>query len=111
MFPERAEETHEVALKKLTENFQVDPERAHLLAGSTTDLLPGLAGELGADLIVMGAASRSRLEHAIVGSTAETVLDKLPCDVLVLKPKGFMSPVTFKSRPHGYYFVESAGAP
>ncbi len=59
------------------------------------------------DLVVMGAVSRSRLEHAIVGSTAENVLDRLPSDVLVIKPKGFISPVTFQPQPRGYYCLES----
>jgi universal stress protein E len=100
---DQIEQAHTTALMDLTEKLEVDQERVHLLAGNTNDLLPSLAGELGTDLIVMGAVSRSRLEHAIVGSTAENVLDKLPCDVLIIKPKGFISPVTFKSRPRGYY--------
>jgi nucleotide-binding universal stress UspA family protein len=32
--------------------------------------------------------SRSRLQQLFVGSTAELVLDRLPCDVLVVKPPG-----------------------
>jgi universal stress protein E len=37
----------------------------------------------------MGAISRSRLEELFVGSTAERVLDRLACDVLVVKPLDF----------------------
>jgi universal stress protein E len=104
--PERAEKTHAEALTSLTERFQVEPERVHLLAGSVTDVLPHFAGDRAAALVVMGAVSRSRIEHAIIGSTAENVLDRLPCDVLVIKPKGYISPVTFKSRPTGYYYAD-----
>jgi universal stress protein E len=104
--PDVAEETHGRALLELTDNFQIDSNRVHLLAGNAADLLPRIADELSAGLVVMGAVSRSRLENAIVGSTAESVLDRLPCDVLIIKPKGFVSPITFKTRPRGYYVAE-----
>jgi universal stress protein E len=37
----------------------------------------------------MGAISRTRLQEVFIGSTAERVLDRLPCDVLVVKPGDF----------------------
>jgi len=104
--PEHAEKTHSEALTSLTDRFQLGPEHVHLLAGSATDVLPHFVRDQAAALIVMGAVSRSRVEHAIIGSTAENVLDQLPCDVLVIKPKGYISPVTFKSRPKGYYYSD-----
>ena len=39
----------------------------------------------------MGAVSRSALERLFIGSTAEAVLDKLSCDVLIVKPAAFAS--------------------
>jgi universal stress protein E len=45
---------------------------------------------LRADVVVMGAISRSALERLFVGSTAEAVLDKLHCDVLIVKPAEFV---------------------
>jgi universal stress protein E len=48
---------------------------------------------LRADVLVMGGISRSALERFFVGSTAEAVLDKLRCDVLIVKPADFASPV------------------
>ena len=41
----------------------------------------------------VGAVSRSALRRIFIGSTAEATLDKLTCDVLVLKPAGFQSSV------------------
>jgi universal stress protein E len=49
-------------------------------------VLTGLLTDIGADLVVMGAVSRSGLKRLALGSTAERVLDFLPCDVLVVKP-------------------------
>ena len=42
--------------------------------------------KVGANLVVMGAVSRSGLNRIFIGNTAERVLDDLPCDVLVVKP-------------------------
>ncbi len=99
--PDRIEQRHAEALEKLVTTLQIPSERTHLQAGNPIDLLPRISAEIGADLVVMGAVARSRIENAIIGSTAENVLDRLGCDVLVIKPKGFISPVTFKSVPKG----------
>jgi hypothetical protein len=37
-------------------------------------------------MVVMGAISRSAIGRFLLGSTAEWVLDALPCDVLIVKP-------------------------
>ncbi|MAV26194.1 MAG: hypothetical protein CMQ05_08755 [Gammaproteobacteria bacterium] len=59
---------------------------------------PGLAlnrieKQLNADVIVMGAVSRSRLSEALVGSTTERAVAYLDSDVMVVKPDGFVSPL------------------
>jgi len=104
--PDRIQQRHAEALEELAGELQVPEERTHMHAGNPMDLLPKISGDMGADLVIMGAISRSRLENAIVGSTAENVLDHLGCDVLVLKPKGFISPVTFKTVPKGAVFAD-----
>ena len=50
---------------------------------------------LGVSLLVLGAISRSRVESALIGHTAERLLDDVPCDMLIIKPDGFVDP----SRP------------
>ena len=47
----------------------------------------------GIDLVVMGSVGRSGLSGMLIGNTAERILRKLPCSVLVVKPDGFVSPV------------------
>jgi universal stress protein E len=37
----------------------------------------------------MGAIARRGLSRLFIGSTAERVLDKLPCDLVIVKPAGF----------------------
>ena len=43
----------------------------------------------GGAAIVMGALSRSGLKGLFLGNTAEDVLDRLHCDVVIVKPAGF----------------------
>lgn len=73
----------------------VAPERVHLEQGAATEVLPQVAAELGASLVVMGAVSRSRLQEAFLGSTAERVLDRIGCDVWVVKPADFSEKLPF----------------
>jgi universal stress protein E len=61
--------------------------RTHLASGNPATVIPRLARELGAGIVVMGALSRSGLSRVFIGNTAERVLESLPCDVLVIKPE------------------------
>jgi universal stress protein E len=54
--------------------------------GTPADEIVAEAREQRASLVVMGAVARGRLERWIVGSTAEGALDRLACNVLVVKP-------------------------
>jgi universal stress protein E len=74
------------------------PSRRHLLTQHAVDAIPQLAGKLGCHIIVMGALSRSGLKRAVIGNTAERVLDDLPCDLLIAKPRGFSTRVAPRSR-------------
>jgi universal stress protein E len=67
----------------------------HLEQGAANEVLPRLAESLGAALLVMGAVSRSRLQEVFLGSTAERVLDRIGCDVLVVKPADFAEKLPF----------------
>jgi universal stress protein E len=74
------------SLAQLLEPYGVPPDRQHVETGRPADGIVAFATDRNADLVVMGAVSRSRLERFFVGSTAESVLDRLPCNVLVEKP-------------------------
>jgi len=55
--------------------------------------LPDIVEEFEASVVVLGAISRSRLDQVFIGNTAERVLDELTCDVIVVKPDGFVTPI------------------
>ena len=72
--------------------------RRHLIEQSALQAIPAVARRIGSAIVVMGAISRSGLKRAFIGNTAERVLNDLTCDVLVVKPRGFKSPVPRASR-------------
>jgi universal stress protein E len=83
------------ALSAVVASHDVAPGRVRLEQGSAGEVLPRVAESLGAALVVMGAVSRSRLQEVFVGSTAERVLDRIPCDVLVVRPPDFGAKLPF----------------
>jgi len=67
----------------------IDVRNLKVQLGVAADVLPRVAQEAGADVMVMGAISRSGLRRIFVGSTAERVLEQLECDALIIKPLDF----------------------
>lgn len=83
--PDSAEENRK--LTELAEASGVAAEDCHWSDEEVSESLPDYARQSGASVVVMGAVSRSRLDRVLIGNTAEKVLDKLECDVLVIKPE------------------------
>jgi universal stress protein E len=43
----------------------------------------------------MGVIARRGFDRLFIGSTAERVLDRLPCDLFIVKPAGFKPPAEY----------------
>ena len=97
------------AFEAFRAEMKVMRTRAHLLTGNPVTVIPRQARELGAQIVVMGAVSRSGLMRVLIGNTAERVLEALPCDVLVVKPDGFAQRVA--QEPRGMRVVAPATLP
>ena len=65
------------------------PIEARVLEGTPFSEICKAARAEGANLIVMGTRGLTGLKHVLIGSTAERVVRKAPCPVLVLKPHDF----------------------
>jgi universal stress protein E len=77
---------------------RIPEARRHVVESSPVAGIPTVARRLGADVVIMGAVSRSGLKRVFIGNTAERVLGDLPCDVLVVKPAHFQKGVPEKVR-------------
>jgi universal stress protein E len=84
--------------KTFAENANIPRARRHVIDRDPVTGISTVARKVGADLLVMGAVSRSGLKRLFIGNTAERVLNTLPCDVLVVKPAHFEKRVAAKSR-------------
>ena len=90
-------EDHQKRFREITAFHKVDDDKAHLVAGLTHEELPAKAEDINADVVVMGAVARNRLKRMFIGATAERTLEHLPCDLLIVKPDWFKTPVELES--------------
>jgi len=58
----------------------------HVRYGEPRQVVPTMTAQLGADLVVLGSHARSIVGHALLGSVAADVLDRVHCDVLIVPP-------------------------
>jgi universal stress protein E len=82
---ERIAREHRQKLDALAAATGIATTRTHQLPGAAKDVLPFFARDRHADLVVMGAVARWSLQRSVIGSTAERVLDHLPCDILIVR--------------------------
>jgi universal stress protein E len=87
-------------VRELARRHGVLKERTRVTDADVAESLPQLVRAESAGIVVMGAVSRSFVKRAVVGHTAERLLDVLDCDVLIVKPPGFRSPVRVRSAHH-----------
>ena len=90
-------EQHEKRFTEVTEFHGLDDNHAHLVAGLTHEELPEMAEKMNVDVIVMGAVARNHWKRLFIGATAERTLEHVPCDLLIIKPDWFQTPVEMSS--------------
>jgi universal stress protein E len=80
------------AIVKFVETHPVAPDKVHVLDGLAHQCLELAANQQNADFLVMGAVARRGLKKLLIGSTAARVLDRLPCDLVIIKPAELVLP-------------------
>jgi len=85
---------HLVAMKALRQKFAIREEFTHVAKGLPEEVIPDIASQLSAGIVVLGTIGRTGLSAAFLGNTAEQVIDHLRCDLLAIKPDDFNSPIT-----------------
>jgi universal stress protein E len=69
------------------------------IKGNPADVISEHAEGEQIDTLVMGTLARTGIAGMFIGNTAETVLNRVGCSLLTVKPEGFVSPVT--AEPEG----------
>lgn len=79
-------ESHTTAMDDLLSDYTIDAEAIHLMDKTPAQAILDCADLIQADITVIGALSRSRLADAIIGNTADRVLDYIKSDLYIVKP-------------------------
>jgi len=83
---------HTEAMSQHCEKYNIAEEHTHVEEGLPEDVIQNVANRLDAELVILGTIGRTGISAALIGNTAEHVIDGLNCDVLALKPDGYVSP-------------------
>ncbi len=92
---QKVQEDHRKVLDKLLASYALDirNSRVKIVEGESHKALPKYARQESIDLMVMGQVAKSPLDRWLTGSTVTRVQHHLECDLLVVKPPGFVCPV------------------
>jgi universal stress protein E len=98
-----------VGFDRVLRDTKISKANQHLVGRHPIDAIEQTAREIHSSIVVMGAISRSGLKRLFIGNTAESVLDHLDCDILIVKPAQFASRVSRERR--GVRLVTVAAVP
>jgi universal stress protein E len=79
------------AVEALATRAHLAPSALRFASGQVPDTLVQMVGREKPDVVLMGVAARQRYQNG-AASTASQVLERIECDLLVMKPHGFVSP-------------------
>jgi len=84
---------HKEAMAQHANNFDVPVVNTYVEEGLPESVIENVALRIDAELVILGTVGRTGISAALIGNTAEHVIDQLNCDVLALKPDGYVSPL------------------
>ncbi|WP_158174698.1 universal stress protein UspE [Grimontia hollisae] len=84
---------HLLQMKALRQKHGIDEAQTFCHEGLPEDVIPAVAKALDAELVILGTTGRIGLSAIFIGNTAEHAIDQLNCDVLAIKPDGYVSPL------------------
>lgn len=93
IYNETLKQHHKNSMRDHAMEFYISDKACHLQEGLPEDVIPKVAAAIDAELVIIGTIGRQGISAALIGNTAEHIIDMLNCDVLALKPEGFVTPV------------------
>ena len=87
------EKNAQAGFDRVLRKTAIPKKRRHLISRPPREAIEGVVRETRGAMVVMGAVSRSGLKRIFIGNTAESLLDDLSCDVLIVKPAHFANRV------------------
>ena len=87
---------HQAEMAGHAKKYGITTANTYVKEGLPEKVIPMVAKDIDAELVIIGTVGRVGLSAALIGNTAEHVIDELDCDVLAVKPDGFVSPLANK---------------
>jgi universal stress protein E len=84
---------HKEAMNNHASSFDIPLNNTYVEEGLPEAVIEQAALKIDAELVILGTIGRTGISAALIGNTAEHVIDQLDCDVLALKPDGYISPL------------------
>jgi universal stress protein E len=84
---------HKEAMNEHATRFDIPLVNTYVEEGLPETVIEEAALKVDAELVILGTVGRTGISAALIGNTAEHVIDLLNCDVLALKPDGYISPL------------------
>ncbi|GAW97275.1 MULTISPECIES: universal stress protein UspE [Colwellia] len=84
---------HQEAMRQHANSFAIPLANTYVEEGLPESVIEQVALKIDAELVILGTVGRTGISAALIGNTAEHVIDQLNCDVLALKPDGYVSPL------------------
>ncbi|WP_027853599.1 universal stress protein [Marinobacterium litorale] len=85
---EEVRHKHQQKLEAMLAPWRNEPGAAqlHLIEGELHHVVPDFVEQTGIDLLIVGNVPRGALDRLLSGSSAERLLDRVRCDLMVIKP-------------------------
>ena len=92
-YQDEASQNYHGLYERFLKQHNLNADGVHIKNGDPVEVIPEVCQSESVDVVVMSSASQNHPLHRLLGSTVESVLDALPCSLLVVKPIGFKSPI------------------
>ncbi len=89
---EDIKESQKAAFQRFASGEGLSAEQVVLLEGPVAPTLSHYCKDNDVDLLIVGTVHRKLPERLLLGTTAEAVITRASCDVLVVKPDDFQTP-------------------
>ena len=94
------EQRYREQCRAFQQQYEIDDRHLHIVEGPADVSIAQVAGQLQASVTVIGSVARTGFAGALIGNTAEVILDTLDSDMLVLKPDSVIDHLLQQDAPH-----------
>ena len=87
MFAEAVHQSNKILIDEFVKQHPIPEDHIHILDGIPEDVICEQAKKLNSLAVIMGTVGRDGLSGAILGNTAEQIVDNINCDLVVVRDR------------------------